>query len=221
MKLGLNHFDTPWSLTLHAPYSVSPELKAQLYPSIGGKEARLSIHMLESQAERALFLRGEGSIIAFYERMNIPYKGFPLQDPLAYMLEDFPTDIPSIWVHLKEATDEHLAQLQAMEGETWFCLCPRSNEYIHGSGPDVSRFPVEKVCLGTDSLASNHSLDMWEEIQWIRERHADIPFHTLIHWATYQGAQALGLEGVGRFEKGTQPGVLHWDGGEKGPTRWV
>ncbi|MEL7191400.1 MAG: amidohydrolase family protein [Bacteroidota bacterium] len=221
MKLGLSHFDTPWSLTLHAPYSVSPELKAQLFPSIGGKEARISIHMLESQAERELFLKGTGSIKEFYERMNIPYKGFPLQDPLAYILADFPSDIPSIWVHLKEATDEHLKQLQALEGDTWFCLCPRSNVYIHGEGPDVSKFPVEKVCLGTDSLASNHSLNLWEEVQWIQAHHPEIPFHMLITWATYQGGQALGLEGIGHFAQEHKPGVIYWEGGEKMPKRLV
>ncbi|MEL6731471.1 MAG: hypothetical protein AAFP83_10110, partial [Bacteroidota bacterium] len=59
------------------------------------------------------------------------------------------------------------------------------------------------------------------EVQWIQAHHPEIPFHMLITWATYQGGQALGLEGIGHFAQEHKPGVIYWEGGEKMPKRLV
>ena len=45
------------------------------------------------------------------------------------------------------------------------------------------------ICIGTDSLASNTSLSIIEELKCF----ADIPLDELLHWATDNGAAALGI----------------------------
>lgn len=49
------------------------------------------------------------------------------------------------------------------------------------------------VCLGTDSLASNSTLSVLDEIRFLHQQYPDIPAETLLQMATLNGARALGL----------------------------
>ena len=65
------------------------------------------------------------------------------------------------------------------------------------------------MVLGTDSLASNWSLNLLDEIKTIRKHFPNIPLEEILQWATLNGAAALGMQDVlGSFEKGKKPGVL-------------
>ena len=66
------------------------------------------------------------------------------------------------------------------------------------------------VVLGTDSLASNHQLSIWEEIKTIQQHFPEIQLEILLKWATINGAKALQLDDtLGSFEKDKKPGVVH------------
>jgi cytosine/adenosine deaminase-related metal-dependent hydrolase len=59
------------------------------------------------------------------------------------------------------------------------------------------------VCLGTDSLASNPSLSILEEVRFLREMDPEFPADELISLATMHGATALGFgESIGSLEPG-------------------
>ena len=64
----------------------------------------------------------------------------------------------------------------------------------------------EKLCVGTDSLASNNSLSILEELNIIQEN-SNFDLNTLLKIACKNGAEALGFEKLGTFEKGKIPGV--------------
>jgi cytosine/adenosine deaminase-related metal-dependent hydrolase len=65
------------------------------------------------------------------------------------------------------------------------------------------------IVLGTDSLASNWSLRITDEIKTIRQHFPAIPLEEIFGWATLNGAKALGMDAVlGSFEKGKKPGVV-------------
>ena len=69
-------------------------------------------------------------------------------------------------------------------------------------------FVNEKVCLGTDSLASNTNLSILEEIKTINFNYPNISLSKILTWATYNGAEALDLHfNIGSFEQGKTPGV--------------
>ena len=72
--------------------------------------------------------------------------------------------------------------------------------------PDYSIFDVDKLCVGTDSLASNNSLSILEELLIIKEN-SNFDLNTLLKIACKNGAEALGFEQLGSFEKGKIPGV--------------
>jgi cytosine/adenosine deaminase-related metal-dependent hydrolase len=112
-------------------------------------------------------------------------------------------------------TPEDLQDLQNLPNtekeKIFLTLCPNSNRYIENKLPPVnllhmSGFPV---CLGTDSLASNRQLSIFEEINTLLEHVPELAFNELLSWATLNGARALGFENeLGSFEPGKKPGVL-------------
>jgi aminodeoxyfutalosine deaminase len=82
--------------------------------------------------------------------------------------------------------------------------------YIENTLPQVDLFLKNNVniILGTDSLASNHQLNILEEIKTIVKSFPGIETETLLKWATINGAKALRMDNViGSFEKGKTPGV--------------
>lgn len=195
------------SLSLHAPYSVSPALRDQVYAD---HPHLLSIHLLESEAERALFEEGSGDFIDFYEAIHVPLPAFAQKTSPDYILQNLPSDQPILFVHCLEATQAEIEELGAAFPQAFFCLCPKSNQYIHGKVPDINRFEAvwDRICLGTDSLASNTSLRMVEEIQLVQQHFPDVSLHTLLQWATTQGAAALQKEeSYGAFMPEQKPGV--------------
>ena len=65
------------------------------------------------------------------------------------------------------------------------------------------------IVLGTDSLASNWSLSIWDEIKTIQKNFPLIPIEDVLKWATINGAEALQIEDrFGSFEQGKRPGVV-------------
>ena len=88
----------------------------------------------------------------------------------------------------------------------YWCTCPKANLYIENTLPDYSIFNTDKLCVGTDSLASNNSLSILEELKVLQEN-SDFDMNTLLKIACKNGAEALGFENLGTFEKGKHPGV--------------
>jgi cytosine/adenosine deaminase-related metal-dependent hydrolase len=93
---------------------------------------------------------------------------------------------------------------------TWFVLCPASNLYIQNRLPDIGLFRSKnlQLCLGTDSLASNHQLSILEEMKVIQTSFPNISLQELIGWACINGAKALAMgKWAGSIEVGKRPGL--------------
>jgi cytosine/adenosine deaminase-related metal-dependent hydrolase len=83
-------------------------------------------------------------------------------------------------------------------------VCPRSNRTLGVGAAPVSALLAEgiRVCLGTDSLASAPSLDVWDDVLALHEGSPEIPPERLLRMATAAGAEALGLGDLGTLEVG-------------------
>ena len=95
--------------------------------------------------------------------------------------------------------------------QTFFCLCVNANQYIEDALPPIELFRRNNctIVLGTDSLASNWSLSILDEIKTIRKNLPKIPLEEILGWATINGAKALGMaNALGSFEKGKRPGAV-------------
>jgi imidazolonepropionase-like amidohydrolase len=65
------------------------------------------------------------------------------------------------------------------------------------------------IIVGTDSYASNWSLNILDELKTIQKHLPAIPLEEMLGWATINGARALQMEKhLGSFEKGKKPGIV-------------
>lgn len=195
------------SISPHAPYSMSSELIREISRQ---HPERMSLHLLESKEERELFEEGRGAFVDFYRKVNLPYSDFRTNSALRHVIQEISTDQAILFVHNTEITEEELDQILSYFPHASFCLCPRSNYYIHKRYPDIRKFEqmTERICLGTDSLASNHDLDVFEEAKCVHKLEPDIPLEKILGWLTYQGAKAIGIQDqLGSFKLGSKPGV--------------
>jgi cytosine/adenosine deaminase-related metal-dependent hydrolase len=98
-------------------------------------------------------------------------------------------------------------------------LCVRSNTVLGAGEAPVADYLAEgsPLAIGTDSRASNPSLDLVEEIAAVRElalaqgSPADGLARRLVEAATLGGAHALGLAGAGRIEPGARADLAVFD----------
>ena len=94
---------------------------------------------------------------------------------------------------------------------TFFCLCINANQYIENALPPIELLRSNHctIVLGTDSLASNWSLNIMDEIKTIQKHFPFLLLEELLKWATINGARALQMDKeLGSFEKGKKPGIV-------------
>ncbi|RAJ75497.1 cytosine/adenosine deaminase-related metal-dependent hydrolase [Chitinophaga dinghuensis] len=197
------------SIVPHAPYSVSRTLFGKIAATPANTP--VSIHNQETAAENQLYNDKTGDFLEFYKTFGMDISGFQPTgtNSLEAWLPDF-SGQKMILVHNTFSTETDIRFAQQQASEIWWCLCPQANLYIENRLPDIPllRRMNCNIVVGTDSLASNHQLSIWAEIQTIRQQYPAIPLEELLQWATSNGARALGLEGYGSFQPGSRPGVV-------------
>lgn len=195
------------SLVPHAPYSVSKTLFELLNEKTGGQ--LLTIHNQEAAAENELYFNKSGKFLELYKNFGIDTSGFQPtgKSSLQSWLPYFNKEQRIISVH-----NSYLSQQDVdLAAELYFCLCISANLYIEQVLPPVDMLMKNdcNIVLGTDSYASNYTLNIMDEINTILAHFPQIPLETVLKWATINGAKALGIEGqFGSFEKGKKPGLV-------------
>ena len=170
--------------------------------------ARTSLHLAEHAPERRAIEHGDGPVPEWlYSRakQRPDWPRVPLFDYAARVGALSPS---TILVHLTEARVDELARV--VESRSPVVLCPRSNLHIELKLPPLLAVRAAGIApgLGTDSLASNASLDVLAEAKALADRFPALPKWELVAMATWNGARALGRNDLGRFAKGARPGVF-------------
>lgn len=211
------HFDYRHSsVTPHAPYSGSKHLFKALKRSVR-EDNILSIHNQESEEENKLFRYKKGEFLAFYEQMGMDVSEFKAQarNSLQSYLPYIPVSNKLILVHNTYTSLKDLDFVERLGRKVYFCFCPKANLYIEGRLPRIENFlwGGQRIVLGTDSLASNDSLDILEELKTIHAAVPDLEFSETIKWATLNGAEALDMdEELGSLDVGKRPGLVLLEG---------
>jgi len=185
-------------LSPHAPYTLAPELLRAAVAS----GLPLAIHCAESPAESDFIRSSRGELA---ERLY-PDSGWDVPAPSGHS--------PVTWLDAHGAltprtllihgvqVDEVDAALIAQRGCS-VVLCPRSNRrLVVGTAPaELYRRHGVPLALGTDSLASNDSLSLWDELAAARRDYPALTPDELLAMATSGGARALEVE-MGRLAPG-------------------
>ncbi len=210
-RLGL-----PFSITPHATYSLNKDAFAAAVGGPGAhtydKDTPLSIHFMESPAEEALF-RKEGQFWEWYQGSGFEPDFLGYGSPALRLAAQVPHGRRLMLIHDTFITPEAIGILSDNFGveNITYALCPRSNNYIEGATPPVEllRRSGSNIAIGTDSLASNHSLSMVEELRAL----PSASLEESLRWATIGGAKALGIESwAGSFSVGKRPGAVLIEG---------
>jgi len=198
------------SLTPHAPYSVSSELLEMIRKQ--NAAGLLSIHHQESEDENTFFLQGTGPIAERRNRFNpgIPAFNPEGKRPLQAIAEGLGSDRHLVLVHNTFSMPEDVDFAESYFDQVSWCLCPNANLYIENKLPplDLLRSKKVRILLGTDSLASNHSLSLLEELKTIHAHFPGVPLQESLGWVTRNAAETFGFTGLGSFATGKGPGVV-------------
>jgi cytosine/adenosine deaminase-related metal-dependent hydrolase len=203
------------SIVPHAPYSVSSSLFKAIADFPGNQ--LLSIHNQEHEAENELYKNKTGDFLRLFETigLNIDHFNASGKTSLQSFLPYFYSQQQLLLVHNVATKEDDLEAIRSSPfaiQNLYFCLCPNANLYINETLPDVNMLIRHEcnIVVGTDSLASNHSLDILSELRLLHEHFPSVDMPTLLQWATINGAKALKLDGIlGSFENGKQPGIIH------------
>ncbi len=203
------------SLVPHAPYSVSFNLWKLLTEHF--ESHTITMHNQETKDENDFFQTKTGSFLGMYERTKVSLDFFEATGltSVRSVLPYFKKAYRSILVHNSFTSVEDIQAVQKEMPNSFWCICANANQYIEQTMPPIELLRSQKVniVMGTDSYASNWSLNMLDEIKTIQKHLPQIPLEELLGWSTINGANALQMDkGLGSFEKGKKPGIVLIEG---------
>ena len=202
----------PKSIVPHAPYSMSLELMQRVREHALEKASILCVHNQESKSENEMFQTKTGDIIERFRNwgFDIEFWKATGKSSIHYCLDQLPSTNHLQLVHntFSEVADIKYAQLN--HPNLFWCLCANANKYIEGTLPLIPEWVKNKcqITLGTDSLASNWSLNLLDEWRTILSFYPDIAIAELVEWTTWNGAEFLQMSStLGSIEVGKKPGL--------------
>lgn len=193
----------------HAPYTVRPALFKALGEWAMQKQLPLCIHVAESQSEVELVLEGRGEIVRRFVDRGIFWQP-PKKSVIAY-LDDMGVIGPqTLLVHGVHVSAQDCA-IAAKRSAAW-AHCPKSNAKLGNGVAPLALLSSgnPRVGLGSDSVVSNNTLDLFEEMRFavllqrsVRRQVGALTAEQALKMATLGGARALGMEAeVGTLEPG-------------------
>ena len=212
LTITLKNNKLPYSVTPHSFYSLTKNTLQTVFSNASNDNSILSVHNQESKEEAELFNNKSGKL---YEFLNLLTKNHTLWNSgnthhfefLADVLEPFSH---LLLIHNTYTTRSDIELIKKHVNNLFWVICPTSNLFIENKLPDINIFLENNqiVALGTDSLASNDSLDILKEIKVILNHFPNISFEEALSWATINGAKALRIQDkFGTLEKGKKPGI--------------
>jgi len=179
----------------HAPYSVEPDAMRACAEQAQRLKAPLSIHLAETPDERFFTRFREGRFVSYLKNLGIWDDIIPVGgcDPVILALQTGVLTDRTTIAHANYVTDDDITAIAGSGASVAYC--PRTHEAF---GHPPHRFREMhaagiNVCLGTDSLASNPSLSILDELRFMHAAHDDLDVHRLVQMGTIHGAMALGL----------------------------
>lgn len=181
-------------LSPHAPYTLEPSALHECLRAARDRRLPLCMHLAEVADEEEFTRRLRGSLADYLRDLNFWDDHIqPHGDRPVALLEhyEFPRE-STLLAHVNYATDADIDTLARRRVSVAYC--PRTHAAF-GHPPHRFRDMLAagvNVCLGTDSLASNPSLSILDEMRFLYTRFPDLSPDVLLRLGTVHGARALG-----------------------------
>lgn len=204
-RAGLEYYVVP-----HSAYSMSKPL-LKLLKEAGKDNKVTSVHFMESESEIRFLRSNDGGLADSFRASGLmPSEPDLPGSHLSAIREGITGTGNLILVHNTFADEATITEVNK-RGNTFWALCPRSNLFIENTLPPVELLRSQKcnIIIGTDSLSSNHSLSILEEMKVLQNNFPAVSLSEIMAWGTANGARALGKDDIyGSIEAGKKPGLL-------------
>ncbi len=197
-------------LAPHAPYTASTQLytDAQIVAELHGLP--LTTHLAESREETAMFRDARGKLFDFMGSLGRPMNDCGELTPVASLLQRARLNGRWLVAHLNEVTADDFELLRAAP-RFHVVHCPRSHRYF-GHAPFQYQRLRElgfNICLGTDSLASADDLNLFAEMQLLRQNEPTLSPAEILQTVTVNPAAALQQANhLGRIRRGSAADLI-------------
>ncbi len=176
----------------HSPYTSGPRLLQGTHKIAMAQRSSFAVHVAESPAEEDLVARGEGPLADLARRLAHGFE--PQGATTTEYLDRLGVLDGLLAIHCTRVTTGDIKLLA--DKAAGVVLCPRSNAYLSGGTAPVKALAQTglPLGLGTDSLASNDDLDLFEEARALRALEPSLSGRRILEIMTSEGATALGLK---------------------------
>jgi cytosine/adenosine deaminase-related metal-dependent hydrolase len=146
-----------------------------------------------------MFAGNRGALYDFLATLGRPMNDCGSTSPLRHLIKNGLIGEDCILAHLNELDNEDLSLLSDSRWRPLHVVhCPKSHRFLHHQ-----RFPMEallklglNICLGTDSLASNDSLNLFSEMRTAKKSYPALEPKDLLEMVTVRPARALKMQHV-------------------------
>ncbi|MFB3042296.1 MAG: amidohydrolase family protein [Candidatus Poribacteria bacterium] len=194
----------------HAPNSTSAMLYRHCLAIVQSRGLHFCTHLSETPEEIEFLATGTGAFADLLNTLQISMEGWtpPGVSPVQYISDLGVLKARPLLAHCNYLTDQDI-QILAESGSS-VVFCPRAHHYFNHTDHPIERLLEAgvNVAVGTDSLASNWSLSMLDELKFLAQTQPSILPETVIDLATINGAKGLRLNRVGKLEKGWQADMI-------------
>ena len=195
----------------HATYTCDRRALRACKGAAEAANLRMCMHLAESQEEEACTLTGTGPLADFLRSVGLwdDSVRHPGLRPVECAEE---LGLPSprmLFAHVNYISDAEMARLARAGAHVAYC--PRTHAAFNHAPHRFREMRTAgiNVCVATDSLASNPSLSVLDELRYLRSAFADVDNGALIAMGTLGAAEALGLgDLVGSLVPGKQADVV-------------
>ena len=201
-----------FGLSPHSSHTVSEAVLNVVRSYAAEKRLGICMHVAETQDELHLFQQKKSGLERLYAAVGWDVtqtpkarSSFELLHRIGILSPDF------LAVHAVHVDDRDLAIIR--RSGAGIAHCPRSNHTIGVGTMRLNKFLAARipVGLGTDSLASSPSLNLWDEMRYayrVHRRSGVIP-QDIFLMATLGGAKALGMDkDIGSLEPGKKADLI-------------
>jgi cytosine/adenosine deaminase-related metal-dependent hydrolase len=189
-----------WGLAPHALFTASADLYRRCRQVAQRDKILLTTHLAESREEVSMFRDRKGPLYEFLQGIGREMSDLGHGTPVSRLSEIIRDSSASFgmtenWllVHMNELEENDFDQLAGSTSKASIVHCPRSHKYfdhslfqyhkLHGCG--------FKVCLGTDSLASNDDLSLFAEMRAYQKEFPNVSAEEILEMVTTNPARAL------------------------------
>ena len=208
----------PWGLAPHALFTASSNLFRSCENIAQRDNILLTTHLAESREEMEMFRDASGPLYEFIKSIGRPMDDCGKETPLGLFLDligsgGSPNRPYLSWIvaHLNELTESDFELLERSNSKFHVVHCPRSHNYF-GHSPfafDRLRSLGFNICLGTDSLASNETLSLFDEMRAFQKKFPRVSPEEIFRMVTVNPARALRYEDVlGQIRPGFEADLI-------------